>query len=177
MSNGDHDVSVQKKAGERETGERDGAGDRTSADEAPAPRTRFAGGAYEQNADAVADRVVQGKSAEDLLDSTAGGGKSSGGKAVQCLGYELGKPLPAGAEKPLEEHDDQRRYSVEQYEKMWEAEQGKKLTDEDKKTISRGCIGLTANNLNGGGNPLDSAEAVFADFDRAHQYMDVKNKE
>lgn len=37
-----------------------------------------AGDAYERNADEVADRVVQGKSAEDLLDRYAGGGASSG---------------------------------------------------------------------------------------------------
>ena len=292
MSNGDHDVSVQKKGNERESGERDSA----QVDDAPAPRTKFAGGAippvsggfkepkpaaseraygtqeiadrgvsgsggalphagqiqqsfgkhagaldgvqahvggkasvaanaigaqayatgnsvafgsspdlhtaaheaahvvqqqagvhlkggvgkagdsYEQNADAVADRVVQGKSAEDLLEPYAG--KSGGGvKGVQKLGYELGKPLPEGAVKPQEEHDDQRRYSVEQYEQMWEQEQGKKLTDDNKNTIARGCIGITANNINGGGNPLQYAEAVFGDFDQAHKFMEGKNLE
>jgi hypothetical protein len=40
------------------------------------------GDAYEQHADAVADRVVQGKSAADLLDPYAGGGGGGGG-AVQ----------------------------------------------------------------------------------------------
>ena len=37
------------------------------------------GGAYEQHADAVADRVVRGESAEDLLDQVAPGGGKSGG--------------------------------------------------------------------------------------------------
>jgi len=37
-----------------------------------------AGDSYEQHADAVADAVVQGKSAEGLLDTTAGGGQSAG---------------------------------------------------------------------------------------------------
>jgi hypothetical protein len=136
-----------------------------------------AGDSYEQNADAVADRVVQGKSAEDLLEPFAGASKAGGNKAVQCLGYELGKPLPAGAEKPLEEHDDQRRYSVEQYEHMWEAEQGKKMTPQMESTVARGCIGLTANNIAGGGNPLQYADAVFGDFDKAHGYMQMKNTE
>ncbi|MFT3694855.1 MAG: DUF4157 domain-containing protein [Kofleriaceae bacterium] len=139
------------------------------------------GDPYEQNADAVADRVVAGKSAEDLLDGHAGkggaGDKAVQSKAIQFLGYELGKPLPAGAEKPLMEQDDQRRYSVDQYEHMWEAEQGKQLTDGDKKTIDRGCIGITANNIAGGGNPLQYAEATFGDFDHAHKFMEGKNKE
>jgi hypothetical protein len=39
-----------------------------------------AGDAYERHADAVADLVVQGKSAAGLLDEMAGGG---GGAAVQ----------------------------------------------------------------------------------------------
>lgn len=41
------------------------------------------GDRYEQHADAVADRVVQGKSAEDLLDAFAGGGTRAG---VQRMG-------------------------------------------------------------------------------------------
>jgi hypothetical protein len=44
------------------------------------------GDTYERNADAVAERVVAGKSAEDLLDSTAGGG---GGGAVQFRRYQV----------------------------------------------------------------------------------------
>jgi hypothetical protein len=135
-----------------------------------------AGDAHEQHADAVADRVVQGKSAEDLLDPVATG--NGGGKAVQFLGHELGKPLPPGAEKPAFGEDvDQRRYSVDQYEAMWEKEQGKKLTGDDKSTIARGCIGISANNIAGGGNPLDYAQAVFGSFDQAHKFMEGKNKE
>jgi hypothetical protein len=135
------------------------------------------GDAHEQHADAVADRVVKGQSAEDLLGQYAGSGKASSGGQVQFLGYPLGQPLPAGAPAPLSEAPDQRRYSVDTYEQMWEQEQGKQLTGGDKTTIGRGCIGITANNISGGGNPLDSAEAVFSDFDRAHAFMDMKNKE
>lgn len=42
-----------------------------------------AGDRYEQHADQVADRVVAGESAEDLLDSMAGAG-GGGGSSVQC---------------------------------------------------------------------------------------------
>lgn len=51
------------------------------------------GDPYERHADAVADRVVQGKSAEDLLSQGAGGGGSSGeataggGRSVQHLQF------------------------------------------------------------------------------------------
>jgi len=58
---------------------------------------------------------------------------------------------------------------------MWEAEQGRKLTAREKSTLARGCIGITATNLSGGGNPpLDNA---FSTFEAAHKFMDGKNKE
>jgi hypothetical protein len=139
-----------------------------------------AGDAYEQHADAVADRVVQGKSATDLLAPYAGGGAGHGvqAKPIQFLGSELGKPLPSGAEKPVYGEDpDQRRYSKEQYEKMWEAEQGKSLDTGDKSTIDRGCIGLTANNISGGGNPLESALVSYGTFDQAYKFMTDKKAE
>lgn len=139
-----------------------------------------AGDSYEQNADAVADRVVQGKSAEDLLP--AGGGQAGGqavqSKPIQFLGHKLGEALPEGAAVPQygEDHN-QRRYSREQYQQMWEEEQKKKLTDREKATIERGCIGLTANNIAGGGNPLDHALKVYGTFEQAHAFMAQKNKE
>src|SRR5262249_8356100 len=43
-----------------------------------------AGDAYERHADAVADRVVAGESAEDLLDQRAVSGASGTTQAVQC---------------------------------------------------------------------------------------------
>jgi hypothetical protein len=42
-----------------------------------------AGDAYERHADAVADKVVRGESAEALLDQHAGGGGGTGGTGVQ----------------------------------------------------------------------------------------------
>jgi len=146
------------------------------------------GDAYEQEADAVADRVVAGKPAADLLEQhstkDAGGGDKDGGakavqsKAVQFLGTPLGQALPEGAPKPIYgEESNQRRYSREQYEGMWEEEQGRKLQPHERETIERGCIGITANNISGGGNPLQSSEANFDDMDFAHKYMEMKNKE
>jgi hypothetical protein len=137
-----------------------------------------AGDSYEQNADAVADRVVQGKSASDLLPSGGGGGSAVQAKPIQFLGHKLGEKLPEGAETPMYGDDpDQRRYSREQYNAMWEAEQNKKMGAGEKATIERGCIGLTANNIAGGGNPLDYAEAVYGSFEQAHKHMEVKNGE
>jgi LAS superfamily LD-carboxypeptidase LdcB len=43
------------------------------------------GDSYERHADAVADKVVRGESAESLLDQMAGTGGGRGGKAVQRL--------------------------------------------------------------------------------------------
>ncbi|MEH1886507.1 eCIS core domain-containing protein [Nostoc sp.] len=68
----------------------------------------------------------------------------------------------------------QRQYSVEQYIEMWEAEQGRKLTDIEKQTLARGCIGITALDLSGGGNPpLDDC---YATFDQAKAKIDKKNE-
>jgi hypothetical protein len=140
-----------------------------------------AGDPYEQNADAVADRVVQGKPAEDLLDPVAAQGGNAGSKAVQSkgvqfLGHKLGTPLPAGEEAPAYGEDvDQRRYSVEQYQAMWEKEQEHKLSGGEKDTIARGCIGITANNVSGGGNP--PLENAFGTFEQAHKYQEGRNKE
>jgi hypothetical protein len=139
-----------------------------------------AGDSYERNADEVADRVVQGKSATDLLPQGggAGGDQAVQSKEIQFLGHELGKPLPTGAAKPEHGEDaDQRRYSREQYQEMWEKEQGKKLSRGEKETIERGCIGLTANNIAGGGNPLDHALKVYGTFEQAHAFMAQKNQE
>lgn len=130
------------------------------------------GDQYERNADAVADRVVRGEGAADLLAPFSGG---KGGTGVQMLGHELGTALPQGEAKPAYGEDkDQRRYSVDQYVEMWEKEQGRKLTPQERATIERGCIGITANNIMGGGNPpLDQA---YATFDQAHEAVVKQNQ-
>ena len=55
-----------------------------------------AGDKYEQHADAVADLVVQGKSAESLLDSYAGGGSSAGDAGVQHKLHQTATPALQG---------------------------------------------------------------------------------
>lgn len=143
-----------------------------------------AGDVYERHADAVADRVVEGKSAEALLSTMAGPEAATGDTAlqlmvddaVQFIGTPLDQPLPEGAEAPAhgETAGQQRRYSVEQYIEMWEKEQGRKMTEREKTTLARGCIGITALNLSGGGNPpLDHA---YASFDGAHAAMKRMNE-
>ena len=59
---------------------------------------------------------------------------------------------------------------------MWEKEQGRKMTPDERATINRGCIGITAANLHGGGNPLDSAVKTYATFELAPKYMVDHNK-
>ena len=140
-----------------------------------------AGDVYERHADAVADRVVAGESAQGLLDDVAGNpaeGTLSEATSVQRMVADfvqfIGKPLetPLGGEEPPVHGEDagkQRRYSVEQYIEMWEEEQGRKLTEAEKTTLARGCIGITALNLTGGGNPpLDNA---YGTFEQAHAAM------
>jgi hypothetical protein len=60
-----------------------------------------AGDVHEQHADAVADAVVTGKSAEGLLDGYAGGVQNTSGAAVQAKGAASGdKDLFEGAKAP-----------------------------------------------------------------------------
>ena len=135
-----------------------------------------AGDKYENQADAVASRVGEGKAATDLVDKGSAPPiqASTGGAAVQCLGDPLDKPLPEGAEAP--EHGEtegkQRRYSVDQYVEMWEAERGKPMSATERKTLARGCIGITALNLEAGNPPLEHS---FASFDQAMKLVNEWN--
>jgi hypothetical protein len=140
-----------------------------------------AGDAYERHADAVADTVVRGGNAEGLLNEMAGGaggGAAVQSKAVQFIGQRLDQPLPEGEKAPEfgEDKGTQRRWSPEQYIAMWEKEQGRKMTASERATIDRGCIGITATNIAGGGNPLDYAEGIWGDFEHAQTAMREKNK-
>lgn len=85
------------------------------------------------------------------------------------LGYPLGKALPAGAPTPLTDETDHREWRKSDFHAFWEQEQGRKLSAAEKKTIDRGCIGITANVLEGGGNP--SLDEVYDDFNKAHAAM------
>lgn len=143
-----------------------------------------AGDAYERHADAVADTVVAGGSAEALLSTMAGApsgvraAEHAVQHAVQFIGTPLNQTPPADEPKPAfgEDKGVQRRFSPEQYIAMWEKEQGRKMTPDERATINRGCIGITAANLHGGGNPLDSAVKTYATFELAHKYMADHNK-
>ncbi|HYN97269.1 MAG TPA: DUF4157 domain-containing protein [Pilimelia sp.] len=143
----------------------------------------------EREARAVAERVTAGRAETrsaivDGSGATAAHGPTTGGPAtqslatqslaLQLLGTPLNAPVPASAPQPIgETPGQQRQYTPAQYIAMWEAEQGRPLTAAEKDTIDRGCIGLTANNLNGGGDPpLDLA---FGTFDQAHKVMKEKN--
>ncbi len=72
-----------------------------------------------------------------------------------------------------EDQGEQRRYDPDQYIAMWEAEQGRKLTDAEKETVARGCIGITALNLSGGGNP--PLDKCYDSFDTAKTHVDQQN--
>ena len=142
------------------------------------------GDAYERHADAVADEVVAGRPAESLLSAMAGppGARDIADRgavqhAVQFIGSPLNQTPPTSAPEPVygEDKGTQRRFSPEQYIAMWEKEQGRPMTREEKMTIDRGCIGVTIANL-GGGNPLDHAERTYATFELAHEYMNTHNK-
>jgi Putative peptidoglycan binding domain len=96
-------------------------------------------------------------------------------RRISRLGTPLDQDLPADAEVPAEGEDkgEQRRYSKAQYQAMWEAEQGQKLTSSNKTTINLGCIGITANNLTGFASP-DLREA-YANFSDAYAAMQAHN--
>ena len=92
------------------------------------------------------------------------------------MGYRLDAALPGGAPAPLEDHSpEQRKWQKTDFYTFWETEQGRPLSSSEKTTIDRGCIGITANNLQGGGNP--SLVEVYDDFSVAHAAMAKHNKE
>ena len=126
-----------------------------------------AGDRYEQHADAVADAVVAGRSAEPILDTMAGKGGSEGLQAkgdLQFIGHDLDKALPEGAETP--EHrggrraTSQRQYTPDQYVAMWEEHAGRAMTPDERETLKKGCIGITWINV-GAVPPLTNAYNTF----------------
>jgi len=91
------------------------------------------------------------------------GALRSAARRLARMGYRLNVPLPSTAPRPLEDHyPTQRKWAKTDFYKFWEAEQGRTLNATEKTTIDRGCIGITANNLNGGGNP--SLVEVYDNF-------------
>lgn len=132
-----------------------------------------AGDAFENHADAVADKVVAGESAEGLLSGMAGGpagGSSVQKKAdssVQMTGVGLDEDLPEGVTPDHGERTSggkvkQRRWGIEQYVEQWEKEKGRPMTAKERATLERGCIGIVVLNLYGQGNPpLNDAYNTF----------------
>jgi hypothetical protein len=89
----------------------------------------------------------------------------------------LGEPLdvePTAKPSGGETKGIQRIYGVDQYISMWEVEQGRKATDQERETLARGCIGITALNLSGGGNP--PLDQCYSTFDKAKEEVDKENK-
>jgi hypothetical protein len=71
----------------------------------------------------------------------------------------LAPALPAG--KPYDIH------TVDEYIKLWERQQGRKMTKKEKETLRAGCIGITAVNLGIGKNPpLDECFDTFAQAEK-----------
>jgi hypothetical protein len=93
------------------------------------------------------------------------------------LGKPLDQTLDPGDPVPAygEDSGEQRRYSKPQYNAMWEAEQGHKLTPAEQTTIDLGCIGITINNLSGGAGPAPAMDEVYSTFAKAHQIVTQRN--
>ncbi|MEY3015675.1 MAG: hypothetical protein RIT45_4410 [Pseudomonadota bacterium] len=158
-----------------------------------------AGDSYEQNADAVADRVVAGQSAADLLPSASAGAGAAAGAPVQLLGDRLdqeAKPENKPNDKVAYHHRNettggwdrhdydgetreyvygsgyqttQRKYEFGQYQAMWEKEQGRPMTESELATLRRGCIGITVLNTGADGNP--PLGEAYATFEQGHARM------
>ncbi len=120
----------------------------------------------------VLQRLAGNRATTSVL--RAGGRLSlAGARMLSRLGYPLGAPLPASAPRPLKETPERREWKKDDFFYFWEAEQGRKLSDGEKKTVMRGCIGITANNLGVNGNP--PLTEVYDDFDAAHAAMVTHN--
>ena len=96
-------------------------------------------------------------------------------RIVQRLGYPLGSPLPKGAEKPkFGEEKDQRRYSVDQFERMWGA-QFHAMTPDEMSNVDRGCIGITVANLGLESWRDPPLAEVYGTFDQARWVVAQRN--
>ena len=58
-------------------------------------------------------------------------------------------------------------YTVDEYIRLWEAKHCRKMTPEEKKTLARGCIGITALNLGKDGLPNPPLGNCYATFEQA----------
>ena len=121
---------------------------------APAARTEAA--PFERDADrAAADAVgyLHGSGGRPRARTALGGAP----RLQRCA---TAAPRPT-ALPPNRSH---RTFDVDAYVAMWEAEHGRKMTDAEKISLTRGCIGITVLNLQRGNidPPLDMSFATFA---------------
>ena len=93
----------------------------------------------------------------DVMGEKARKGNAEQKKASlqSAASYQSASPIQKLGER-LEE-TNRREFSVDEYIRMWEREQGRKVTAKEKEIIKRGCVGITEMNLYGekGGKPLD----------------------
>jgi hypothetical protein len=65
-----------------------------------------------------------------------------------------------GLDAPLGPGEDTRERSLDEYIDAWEKRQGRKMTDEERKRLAAGCVGITRLNL-GGAAPIDECYTSF----------------
>lgn len=69
----------------------------------------------------------------------------------------------------LGENERTRKFSRDEYIAMWEKKHGRRMTGEERHDLARGCIGVTALNLQGGGTANPPLGLSFGSLDRARQ--------
>ncbi len=81
---------------------------------------------------------------------------------------ELG-PAPTPSEDPIAEAlaggQATKKWTVEEYIAAWEKKEGRKMTEKERQTVARGCIGITVLNMQQGANP--PLNLSFDTFSRA----------
>lgn len=86
---------------------------------------------------------------------------------LYALFPELNSLYPRGAKQ-------RNTYSIEQYIDKWEKEHGHKMTEEEKKTLGRGCVGISALTMEDLGNPdLSNCYDTFAQVLEAAKTMNA----
>lgn len=102
------------------------------------------GDVHERHADAVADRVVAGRSAEDLLDRYAGGGAAPGAPVVQrwgepdhyMMGQRAGRKVVAELDR-IEQTDKTITYKLGDDERDLSEDRDYEQSDKDPKKVKR----------------------------------------
>jgi Domain of unknown function (DUF4157) len=83
-----------------------------------------------------------------------------------------GAPPGQGLTGGLAPGVDTKGYTLDKYIELWERHQGRTMTDEEKKRLAAGCVGVTRTNLGG-----DAAtNQCYATFEQAKQRTDQLEK-